>query len=219
MMRRFSILLLTCALLGGAQAMVLAAPQEPPASPAPAAPPPAPPAPAPRAAPAPPAPPAPPAAVAPRPIRVDVLIQRRKGDQLVSSLPYTLVGLTGDGMGRNGLSLRLGSNVPVPMGASGSPVQQGVPLTQYQNVGTNIDCYVAVAPNGRYHVRFILEDSSVADANGAEAPTAGVTAPVFRSYRVTTEFLAKDGERQQVNVSTDKVSGETVVAEVTVTGL
>jgi hypothetical protein len=46
-----------------------------------------------------------------------------------------------------------------------------------------------------------------------------VIAPVIRSYQINTYLVAKDGERQQVNVATDKVSGETVVAEITITGL
>jgi hypothetical protein len=219
-MRRFSILLLTCALLAGADAMVVAARQEPAPQPAPATPPQPPAVPARPAPPAPPKPPAPPSAVEVRPVRVDVLIQRKKGDRIISSLPYALIGETGDGSVKNGLSLRLGSNVPVPMVHKDAGTA-AVPITNvsYQSVGTNIDCYVGVAADGRYHVRFILDDSSVADASGAEKPTGGIAAPVFRSYRVTTDLVVKDGQRQPINVATDKVSGETVTAEITVTGL
>jgi hypothetical protein len=214
-MRRFSVLMVMCALLAGADSIVAMARQGDAAStPKPAT------APQPAVAPAPAKTTRTSAPIEARPVRVDVLIQRKKGDQIVSSLPYTLVGETGDGMGMNGLSLRLGSNVPVPMvGQMGPNAATPITTVNYQNVGTNIDCYVAAAADGHYHVRFILDDSSVADANGTQDPTAGVTAPVFRSYRITTNVVAKDGVRQQINVATDKVSGETVVAEITVTGL
>lgn len=214
-MRRFSVLIAMCALLAGADSIVTVARQADAApTPKPAA------TPQSAAAPAPAKTPRPPVSVEARSVRVDVLIQRKKGGQIVSSLPYTLVGETGDGIGTHGLSLRLGVNVPVPTPGYYAPNQPPQPVTiNYQNVGTNIDCYVAAAAGDRYDVRFILDDSSVADANGTQDPTAGVTAPVFRSYRITTNLVVKDGERQEINVATDKVSGETVVAEITVTGL
>jgi hypothetical protein len=220
-MRRVSILLLLCALLAGADSIVVVARQGDAAStPNPAA------APQPAAAPAPAKTPRPPVSVEARPIRVDVLIQRKKGNQIVSSLPYSLLGETGNGASDNGLSLRLGSMVPIQTGGastSNGPTPAVVVPLSYQNVGTNIDCFVRADADGRYHVRFILDDSSVADADadasGAGGATGAVMTPVIRSYRITTNVVAKDGERQQVNVATDKVSGETVVAEITVTGL
>lgn len=137
------------------------------------------------------------------PIRVDILLQRQKGTEKLSSLPYTLRGTVG-----NRLSLRLGSNVPI---------SQGTNVT-YQAIGDNFDCRTTALADGRYQLDLTVDDSSLADSGDAlTAPS--FKAPVIRSYVVTTTLILRDGETVQANVATDKVSGETITAQVTLTVL
>ena len=43
--------------------------------------------------------------------------------------------------------------------------------------------------------------------------------PILRSYAIETRLILRDGQSVEVNVGTDKVSGETVTALVMVTAL
>jgi hypothetical protein len=58
-----------------------------------------------------------------------------------------------------------------------------------------------------------MDDSSVADSTSP----SGV--PVIRSYRVDNLLVVRNAETTTFNMSTDKVSGDTIRAQVTVTAL
>ena len=62
-----------------------------------------------------------------------------------------------------------------------------------------------------------LEDSSVAEPPAAGA--AGVPAPVIRSHSLNTTLVLRDGLATELVVASDKVSGETIKAEVRVTAI
>ena len=134
----------------------------------------------------------------------------------VSSLPYSLNALSG-----TSAKLRLGSNVPIPQSsfAAVNAPTSVAPITSYsyQSVGSNIDCRVSTLSDGRYRLSLAIEDSSLGDTPGVEAGTAKL--PVIRSYQFSTELILRDGQMATVNVATDKVSGETIRAQVTVTSI
>jgi len=154
------------------------------------------PAPQPAAAAKPVGPPQPPAAV-----KVDIVLSRMNGAKTLSSLPYSLSAAEG-----RRTSLRLGSQVPIPMGG----------MAQYQNVGSSIDCDVTVLADGRYRLGLTIDDSSLAEGTPPSGPDAP---PVIRSYRIDTMLVLRNGEATTFNVATDKVSGDTITAKVTVTAL
>jgi hypothetical protein len=71
--------------------------------------------------------------------------------------------------------------------------------------------------DGRFQVSLTIEDSSVY----ADARETGMLstngAPVFRTFRSTNTLVLRDGQSRQVTTATDRVSGEVIRAEVTLT--
>ena len=159
-----------------------------------------------------------PAPGAPVAVKIDILLTRVSGGKTLSSLPYSLNAAEG-----KRTSLRLGSSVPIPRNVvpqDGSGA--GVTSYSYQSVGSNIDCDVQRQSDGRYRLTLAMEDSSVAEGPRTSAfgiGTATTTMPVIRTYSINTLLILRDGEATTFNVATDKVSGDTIRAEVTVTAL
>jgi len=140
----------------------------------------------------------------PTAVKVDIVLSRMNGSKSLSSLPYTLNVTEG-----NATHLRVGSQVPIPQSGPG-------PAVSYQNVGSSIDCDVRLLVDGRYRVALTMDDSSVAEG---PAPSGFPNLPVIRSYRVDNLLVLRSGETTTFNVATDKVSGDTIAAKVTVTAL
>ena len=157
------------------------------------------------------------------PLRIQLVISRYQGEKKVSSLPYTLsINATGDArFGR--ANLRMGAKVPV-VSTSYTPIAPGGagvnPLTsfQYQDVGTNIDCNVAALDDGRFKVEVTIDDNSIyPDDPGPAGGAATKGNPSFRSFRASDQMILKDGGTAQFTTATDKVSGEIVKVDVTLT--
>jgi hypothetical protein len=143
----------------------------------------------------------------PVPVRVDLSLARFQGEKRVSNLPFTLLMLSGTPS-----SLRVGSQVPVLKGAD--------PLggADYQSIGTNIDVRVNSLPGGRFQLVLSFSDSSVAEQTGPTAVRTGAKDwPVIRSNSLNTTLMLRDGQPTELVVAADKVSGETIKAEVRVT--
>ena len=153
------------------------------------------------------------------PIKVQVLISRYQGDKKLSSLPYTLsVNGVGDSHGGRA-NLRMGAKVPVMMVAAPVVDGQKMPTAgpiQYQDVGTNIDCTVITLDDGRFRLEITIDDTSVyPEEKPSNSATSG--SPTFRSFRATDSMVLKDGGTAQFTTATDKVSGEIVKVDVTLT--
>ena len=72
--------------------------------------------------------------------------------------------------------------------------------------------------DGRFQVEITIDDSSVYGEGTAavnSAPPAGN--PSFRSFRASDSLVLKDGQTAQFTTATDKVSGEIVRVDVTLT--
>jgi hypothetical protein len=159
------------------------------------------------------------------PLRVQVVISRFQGDKKISSLPYTLsVNATTTNESRlfGRANLRMGSKIPITMMAP--PTVDGKPVSgmmttgpiQYQDVGTNIDCGVSGTGDGRFRLDITVDDSSVyPDDRPPEGGAKG--SPSFRSFRATDSMILKDGGTAQFTTATDKVNGEIVKVDVTLT--
>lgn len=177
--------------------------------------------------------PAPPAAPKPAagpvtPLKIQVLISRYQGDKKISSLPYTLsvnsTAVTIDATRGSHANLRMGAKVPVtmmapPTGADGKPLPLTTVTTgpiQYQDVGTNIDCFVWPLDDGRFRLEITVDDSSVY-GDDKSMPDAAKGSPTFRSFRASDSMILKDGGTSQFTTATDKVSGEIVKVDVTLT--
>jgi hypothetical protein len=151
------------------------------------------------------------------PLKVQVIISRYQGEKKVSSLPYTLSVNAND---RGSSSLRMGAQVPIAtamMPLVDSVGKSSVPQSfQYKDVGTNIDCSASSTDDGRYRLAITIEDSSIITDEKAQ-PGQVKGNPSFRSFRSTETLLLRDGQTLQFTSATDKISGDVVKVDVTLT--
>ena len=159
------------------------------------------------------------------PLKIQVMISRYQGEKKISNLPYSLTVTGGAGgversaggpgyVGR--ANLRMGAKIPVPSTTFAQNEGKTVSSFQYQDVGTNIDCQVWALEDGRFRVELTIDDSSVYPEE-KDAPGAVKGNPSFRSFRAMDSMLLRDGGTGQFTTATDKVSGETVRVDVTLT--
>jgi hypothetical protein len=111
----------------------------------------------------------------------------------------------------------MGTKVPIVMmsappvpGPDGKNVQAG-PI-QYQDVGTNIDCFVRPYENGRFGLDISIEESSL-----YEDPDKRDERPSIRSFRASDSMMLKDGQSGEFTAATDKLTGEVTKVDVTLT--
>jgi type II secretory pathway component GspD/PulD (secretin) len=147
------------------------------------------------------------------PLKVQVVIARYQGEKKISSLPYTLTMNA-----NNHASLRMGTSMPVVMFSTPDPatpkgVAPPAPV-QYRDIGTNIDCASTALDEGRYLLSMTVDDSSVYPD---EPPSGARNGPSFRSFRAINAMILKNGETGQFTTATDKMTGETVKIDVTLT--
>lgn len=151
-------------------------------------------------------------------LKVNVVIGRYQGEKRISNVPYALAVSTGGPA--NMAHLRMTAQIPVvstsftpttPGGGAASPISS----YQYKDVGTNIDCSAIVGDDGRYLLAMTIDDSSVyPEGEPAKSPTG---APSFRSFRSSETVALRDGQSTQFVAATDKITGETVKVDVTLT--
>jgi len=151
--------------------------------------------------------------VNPTPLKVQVVIGRYQGEKKLASMPYTLTVV--NTAPNSHATLRMGAKIPIVMMLMAN-VPKDAPASgpvQYQDVGTNIDCFTTELDNGRYLITVTVDDSSVyPDEQGLSKGN-----PSFRSFRATNGVILRNGETGQFTAATDKVSGETVRVDVTLT--
>jgi len=160
-----------------------------------------------------PAPPAARSAMNATPLKVLVVIARYQGEKKISSMPYTLTSNA-----NSHANLRMGTRIPVTMAAVATPKEPPAPAPiQYQDIGTNIDCSPTALDDGRYLLLISLENSSIYPDDAPATSSRGN--PSFRSFRATNSMVLRNGETGQFTTATDKVTGETVKVDVTLTVL
>jgi hypothetical protein len=153
------------------------------------------------------------------PLRVQVVIGRYQGEKKVSSVPYLLSMNAGDRA-----NLRMGTQIPFTIvhgGTDAKPSPDGKPAAppnpiQYRDVGTNIDCTSKALEDGRFSLSLTVDDSSVFTDEQVGVPKGN---PSFRSFRAVNSMVLRNGETGQFTGATDKVTGETVRVDVTLTVL
>jgi hypothetical protein len=155
------------------------------------------------------------------PLQVQVVVARYQGDKRISSLPYLLAPNANDS---EPTRLRMGARVPVPTmtGHEKAAQQLQIPMpaispVTYQDIGTNVDCKVQSLVDGLYEVTISVEDNSIVATADGRPPTG--EPPVFRTFQASNTLLLKDGQTRQFTAATDRVSGEVIRIEVTLTVL
>ena len=149
------------------------------------------------------------------PVKVQVVIGRYQAEKKISSMPYTLT--LNAAPPNNHAKLRMGAKIPIVMLMMTNvpkDAPQGGPV-QYQDVGTDIDCIANELDNGRYLLMITVDDSSVYPDEQATGAAKGN--PSFRTFRATNSMVVRNGETSQFTAATDKVTGETVRVDVTLT--
>lgn len=164
------------------------------------------------------------------PTKVDVVITRLQGEKKVASLPFTVFVTSDSEFG--GTFLRMGVDVPIgttavttgretPVGSRGSTTTSETSTkVEYRHVGTSIDCSAQRMDDGRFRVHLSVQDSSVftADVEGRAALKAA-DPMAFRTFSMQNRLMLRDGQSQQFTMATDKISGETLRVDVTLTVL
>jgi hypothetical protein len=145
------------------------------------------------------------------PVKVDVVLSRYEGDKKISSLPFSLWVNANDVQS----NLRMGMDVAIPSTADGKLV------VNYRNIGTSIDCSVSSVDAGRFQLNLSVQDSSIYNPDlgpGAGAKTGGVSGyPTFRNFNSGNRLILRDGQSAQYVMATDKISGEVLKVDVTIT--
>jgi type II secretory pathway component GspD/PulD (secretin) len=154
------------------------------------------------------------------PLKVQVVLSKFQGEKKISSMPYVL------SLSTNGprVSLRMGGQVPIvtAVGPAGPGATSPITTVNYRDIGTSIDCSAAMLDGGRYNLNIGLEDSSVYSEN---LERAGITKastgeqPSFNTFKVNETVILKDGESSQFTAATDKVTGQVIKVDVTLTVL
>jgi hypothetical protein len=170
------------------------------------------------------------------PVKVDVVISRHLGEKKVSSLPFTMWLTLSNGGNYSSQSVRVGVDVPIgattvttgqsnnngpaatPTGAT--TTSQATTKTEYRYVGTQVDCRAHVgasaAEEGRFWIYVSVSDSSVYTGDSDPKAALKVSDPMaFRSFTMNNEMLMRDGQTLQFATATDKVTGETIRVDVT----
>jgi len=147
------------------------------------------------------------------PLSVRVVLSQYQGEKKISSMPYVL-SVNSNDMTKS--SLRMGSMVPMPSIAFSAdapdPVKVAVPFN-YQAVGTNIDCEARTLEDGRYRLTITIDDSSIYPA---ELSPKG-TPQAIRQFKLSNTMVLKDGQTTQFTSATDKLSGDVIKIDVTLT--
>jgi hypothetical protein len=151
------------------------------------------------------------------PVRVEVTMSRFQGEKKVSSLPYTLLasavdGRPGIGNGGQNVSMRMGIDVPI-----GSTTSTTATKVEYRSVGTNIDCRVGRLDDTHFTVYVNVSDSSIYSPDGDVKSLKNLDPAAFRTFSTSNTVVLREGQTVLFGTGTDKISGETLKIEVTMT--
>jgi len=158
------------------------------------------------------------------PVELQVVIAKFQGDKRLSAIPYVLAlnAISGGNISTmERTQLTIGSEVPVPMTtfrpAGENKAAQPLQSFNYRNVGTVMSAAAVTAEGGQFEVDLNIDESSLGtnafDGRGG-SPTE---MPVFKSFKARNRILLRPGQMRQFTAATDRIGGETVRIEVTLT--
>jgi hypothetical protein len=165
--------------------------------------------------------------MSPIPLEVQVVIAKYLGEKRIGSLPYILAvnaATTGNWNNAERAQMTIGSDVPVPTTiqqpeVDGKPMPTALRSFSYKNVGTTILAQALAAPgpdDGVFELDLSIDESSVGNSTGAQGPAVGEM-PVFKSFKTRNRLVLRNAQTRTFTVATDRVSGETIRIDVTLT--
>jgi len=150
-------------------------------------------------------------------LQVMIVFNEYDGSKRVSSLPYQMACNATPHSDTS--SLRLGLRVPIASGYSGD--DKAHVQWQYQDVGTDIDCRAAAAPEGGFLIGLGLKRNIVYTPNQSPKPAEWQPGaplsdrPILGGFEANVRnLLLRDGETVQAATATDPVSGHVWKIEV-----
>jgi hypothetical protein len=154
------------------------------------------------------------------PVDLHIVISKFQGDKKTSSVPYTVaVNAAPAGIPGERAQLTIGSDVAVPTttftAATDGKTTQPLVSYNYRNVGTVISAAAVSIDDGRFEVDISIDESSVGTNAFAQGTTAAM--PVFKSFKTRNKVPLRNGQTREFIAATERVSGETVKIEVTLT--
>jgi len=169
--------------------------------------------------------------------KIEVVLSRWQGEKKVSSLPFALYIVAPapvPGMApqdnRRWASQNLRMGVDVPIGTvsrtSGASVTAGTAsnsttttTAQYKNVGTSIDGRLSQTKDGRFSVAITVEDTSMFSSDGNTTQIRIADPMAFRTFTMNNTLTMRDGQTLPFAMATDKVTGDVLKVDVTLTVL
>ena len=145
------------------------------------------------------------------PIKVQVVFAEFEGDKKISSMPYSFTVPASDKPGGNyGASIRTGVRVPIETDGKDQK-------TTYIDVGSNIDCRIQTAEDGRFLVTLNFDRSAIYPNKSSEMPVSSPNGqPFIRQFRTNESLLLRDGQTSENTLSTDPLNGHTMRVSVTI---
>ncbi len=154
------------------------------------------------------------------PLKVQVVIARHQGEKKISSLPYTLsVNANAAGASAN---LRMGAKIPVVDSRSRNAVApDGKPTGPCDQLSGRRHEYRLLSPQRSTMAASVCRSPwtirrCIQRTIGKPGGSSGH--PAIRSFRAINSMVLKDGQTAQFTAATDKLTGETVRVDVTLTG-
>jgi hypothetical protein len=142
-------------------------------------------------------------------VKVQVVLGRYEGDRRLSSQPYTLTLVPGQGG-----NIRTGAEIAVPT----TTAPGGATSYTMQQLGTQIDATVNPAADGKFRLSLTVTDRSM--VTGTQASQIGGSVPnvpTFRNNTSASQAIMAGGETIQFTTVVDKVTNETFRIDVTLT--
>ena len=145
------------------------------------------------------------------PLRVQVVFSEYEGEKKIATLPYSIAVNANErqdgGLFGRMTSLRMGIQVPIGTGKNGD--------INYQNVGTDVDCWAASTEDGSFHVSLSATRSSLyTPSSDSERKSVGYVGaveargePMIRRFNASFNLLLRDGQTLENTMATDPVTG------------
>ncbi len=142
-------------------------------------------------------------------LRLEVVMTRFQGDDVVARLPYSMLITTGT---KNEQRVYGGIQFPIIVRIEGSNT------LMFKNAGGTVRARAWALEDGRFGLELKTELGGVYPTNGDTSPEkADITpaAPVLRSFSTEAMITLRDGQSTMLSDSADPITGETVKTEVT----
>jgi hypothetical protein len=148
------------------------------------------------------------------PIKVQMVFTEYDGDKKIASMPYSFIAVADEKLGGY-YSTSVRNGVRIPVETDGKDQK-----TTYLDLGTNIDCGIRNEEDGRFHLYFIFERSSLNPSAAMGDEKLEVTRPnglpLIRQMRTSETLVLKDGQSSESLLSTDPINGHSIRLSVTI---